>query len=594
MRRLLCLALCLLVASASAQTAPPDTLASDSLRASDSTSVADTLFFADEDVPPLVVLSDSAAEALDSAAVADLQDSTAVVLPEEAFVGVPVYLYGRPIFEIYSGLGALTAEQRAARLTERLDALSRNEAFDPDSVTVTSGATLTTLQFGARIVMTVTDADAEALGMPRNQAALEYRRLVVREVSRVRERSTLGGVLRNAGLAALLVALMLAVLWGLGRVFRRVDGRFGSLREQFLPNLTIRGIEVLRGEQIARAGRGLIGLMRLSVSLLVVYLFVTTILGLFPWTQAWSRLLLGYLLSPVRALALGLVGALPDLFAIVVIILLVRWAIKGSNWLFAQVASGALSFPGFYPEFARPTSKIVRFLLIMLGVFVIYPYTPIASSGAFQGLSIFLGLLFSLGSTSAIANIVAGTLLTYTRAFQIGDRIKVNDTVGDVVERTFLVTRLRTPKNEIVSVPNAATLQAQLVNYSQMAREGPGVIVHTTVTIGYDVPWVRVHAMLEDAARRSEGVEADPPPFVLQTALGDFSVAYQLNAYTRQARRLPAVLSHLHQHLQDVFAEAGIEILSPTYEAQRDGNALTLPTAAPARGPAAEEGNGAA
>ncbi len=552
----------------------------------DSTGRADTV----QAGGPLAVvqLSDSAARALDSVAVADLADTTALVLPEARLVGTPVLLYGRRIFDIYSGLGALSAGERARRLGERLGALARNNAFNPDSLRVVNGASLTTLQSGELIVMSVTETDAEAQGMSRNQAALAYAQRLSEEVARVRERSTFQSVLRNAAISIGLLLLLVLLLRWMGRLFRWTDLRFLRLHRRHLPVLTMRGVEIVRSDQIARAGRGVIGLTRLALSLLVVYLFLTTILGLFPWTQAWSRMLLGYLLSPVRAFAAAIVGGLPEFFAIIVVILLIRWAIHGSNWLFRQVETGALSFPGFYPEFAEPTRKIARFLLILLGVFLIYPYTPIADSPVFQGLTIFLGLLFSLGSSTAIANVVAGTLLTYTRAFQIGDRIKVGETVGDVVEKTFLVTRLRTPKNEIVSVPNSATLQAQLVNYSAMAREGPGVIVYTTVTIGYDVPWPTVHRLLEDAARRTAGTEASPPPFVLQTSLGDFSVAYQLNAYTRQASKLPAVLSDMHRHIQDCFAEASIEILSPAYEAQRDGSALTLPKTT-----VAGDGNGA-
>jgi small-conductance mechanosensitive channel len=177
-----------------------------------------------------------------------------------------------------------------------------------------------------------------------------------------------------------------------------------------------------------------------------------------------------------------------------------------------------------------------------------------------------------------VANLVAGTLLTYTRAFRIGDRIQIGDTTGDVMERTFLVTRLRTPKNEVVAIPNSTALQSSVINYSSMAREGPGLIVHTTVTIGYDVPWATVHRLLEDAARRTTGVLKTPPPFVLQTALGDFSVSYQINVFTRDASRLPALLSDLHQHIQDAFSEEGVEILSPTFEAHRDGKESTVPS----------------
>ncbi len=552
----------------SARLARADSLAADSVRAAglavDSLALDSTA----------LVRVDSAARALDSAAVAALADTTDA-LPEAEITGTAVRLYGREIFRIYGGLGALDAGPRATRIGDRLDALARSDAFDPDSLHIVEGGSLTTIQFGEIIVMSVTDADAAAQGVTRAQAARFYAGHIRDEVDRVRERSTLRSVLINSGIAVALLALLVALLWGLGRLFRRINARFIDLHRTRLPSLTVRGVEVVRGDQIARTGRGLLGILRLALSLVLVYLFLTTVLGLFPWTQDWSRTLLGYIITPARAVALGLLGGLPDLFAVIVVVALVRWAIKGSNWLFRQVEAGVVVLPGFYPEFADPTRKIVRVLLIIVGLFLAYPYTPLADNAAFQGLTVLLGILFSIGSSTAIANVVAGTVLTYTRSFQLGDRIKVGETVGDVVEKTFLVTRIQTPKNETVSVPNSAVLSGQVTNFSAIVREGGGVIAHTTITIGYDVPWQTTERLLLEAARRTDGVEADPAPFVLQTGLGDFSVAYQLNAYTRQPRRLPAILSGLHRHCQDTFAEAGIEILSPVYEAQRDGNALT-------------------
>jgi small-conductance mechanosensitive channel len=570
----------------------PDVARSQAPVAADSAvadTLADTLAVADTLTPgsplPVVVLRDSAARALDSAAFAAITD-TAHDVPSADLGGTPVRLLGRVVFRIYGGIGALGADERARRLGERLDVLARNAAFDPDSLRLLSGDALTTIQFGSLIVMSVTDADAEAQGLTRAQAAAYYAGRIRAEIDRVRERSTFRSVARNAVVAVALIGLLVFVLAGLARLFRWIDLRFLRLYRQHLPAVAVRGIEVVRGDQIVRFGRALLGLLRFVLTLLLVYLTVTTVLGLFPWTQSWSRTLLAYLVSPVRAFLGAVVGGLPELFAILVIVFLVRMAVKGVTWVFNRVEEGALTLPGFYPEFADPTRKIARFMLVLLGIFLAYPYTPIADSRVFQGLTVFLGLLFSLGSSSAIANVVAGTLLTYTRAFRVGDRIRVGDNTGDVIEKTFLVTRLRTPKNEDVSVPNAVVLNAQIVNYSAMAREGPGVIVHTTVTIGYDVPWATVHGLLEEAARRTEGVEADPAPFVLQTSLGDFSVAYQVNAYTRQASRLPAVLSDLHRHTQDVFAEAQIEILSPVYEAHRDGNPSTLPRLTSATGSA--------
>ncbi len=550
--------------------APLDTLAGlDTLAAPDSLA-ADTM--------PIVVLSDSARRVLDSVAVAALAD-TLVVPTRPAAVRVPVLLAGRTIFQVYSGLGPFSPEERAARLSERLEALARSN-LDLDSLRVLDGMDFTTIQYADRIFMSITDQDAQALQMSRREAALYYLDRVRAETEKLRDRSTLRGVLVNAALTLLLLALLVALLKGLARLFRWLDTRVDQVGTARLRSVTVGKVEVLSADRILRTTRGLVQSVRLLVALLLIYAFLTTAFGLFPWTQAWSSLLLHYLIAPIRALGHTIAAAAPNLLAIAVIVVIIRWFIKVSNFFFVQLAEGHVTLPGFYPEFAEPTRKIVRFLLIVLAIMLIYPYTPVAESRVFQGLTVFLGILFSLGSSTAVANIVAGIVLTYTRSFQIGDRIRVAETTGDVIEKTFLVTRLRTPKNEDIAIPNSTMLSAQITNYSTLARSGDGLILHTTVTIGYDVPWPRVHEMLRTAGLRTEGVEPQPEPFVLQTALGDFSVAYQLNVYTRLPGSMPRILSGLHQHIQDVFAEAGIEILSPVYEAHRDGSVAALPPSA--------------
>lgn len=513
---------------------------------------------------------DAVSAGVDSAAVAALTDTTTSVA-EALGEGVPVEMLGRTVFEIWGGLGTISPEGRAARLSARLGDFAQRRDLDPDSLRLVAGNTLTTIQAGDLIVMSVTEDDARGLGLSRSGAAALYRTAIVEEVQRYREQATFRGVLRSAAITAVLFLLLLLALRGLGRLFTWLDARTAAARRLVVRPLRIGTFEVVGRDQVSRLGRGLAGLVRLAVSLVLVYVFLTTVFGLFPWTQSWSENLLDAALSPLRRLGATLVASIDNVIGIVVTVVVIRWVMRLSDYLFAQVARGEVEFAGFHADLADPTRKIVKFFLVVIGLMLIYPYTPIAGSPAFQGLTVFFGLLISLGSSSAISNMVAGVVLTYTRAFRIGDRVKVGDTFGDVIEKTFLVTRIRTPKNEDVAVPNAAVLSNHIVNYSVMAREGSGVILHTTVTIGYDVPWPDVHRLLIEAARDTAGVEADPPPFVLQTSLGDFSVAYQLNAYTREVTRMARLYSDLHQHTQDRFAEAGVEILSPTYEAHRDG-----------------------
>jgi small-conductance mechanosensitive channel len=213
---------------------------------------------------------------------------------------------------------------------------------------------------------------------------------------------------------------------------------------------------------------------------------------------------------------------------------------------------------------------------VALAAVMIFPYLPGADSDAFKGVSIFLGVLLSFGSSGAVSNVVAGAVLTYTNAFRPGDRVQIGETVGDVVERTMLVIRLRTIKNVDVTVPNAAALSSQMINYTAQANTR-GLILHTTVTIGYDAPWRQVHQLLIDAARATEGLLQDPEPFVLQTGLDDFYVRYEVNAYTDRPSEMARTYSLLHQNIQDRFNQAEVEIMSPHYRALRDGSALTIP-----------------
>ena len=253
-----------------------------------------------------------------------------------------------------------------------------------------------------------------------------------------------------------------------------------------------------------------------------------------------------------------------------------KYVIRFVRYIFHEIEAEKLKLSGFHADWAMPTYSIVKFLLYAFMFVLIFPYLPGSDSNIFKGVSVFIGVLFSLGSSSAIANMVAGLVITYMRPFKIGDRIKIGDVTGDVVEKTLLVTRIRTIKNEVITIPNSSVLNGNTTNYSSEAIE-KGLIIHTTVTIGYDVPWKDMHQALIDAALRTNLILDEPKPFVLQTSLEDFYVSYQINAYTREAGKQALIYSNLHQNIQDVCNERGIEILSPHYRAARDGNMTTIP-----------------
>jgi small-conductance mechanosensitive channel len=445
-----------------------------------------------------------------------------------------------------------------------------------DSVLVTDRETYSELAVRDVVVMTVLDADAQPLGIARPDLARRYATQLRTTLVAVARRTSIRALLVDAGYAILATAVLVVLLRILSAGFPKLYVRIEALRRVRLPAVRIQEFELLSAGRLSALLVGAARVLRIVLTLLLFYIYIPLVLSFFPWTAPLSQRIIGYALRPFAAAWLGFVDYLPNLFYLAAGVVIVRYLLAFLHLLFGAVSTGAIAFHGFYPEWAEPTYKIIRVLVFAFAATVLYPYLPGASSDAFKGVSIFLGVLFSLGSSAAIGNMVAGVVLTYTRAFQIGDRVKIGDTVGDVTEKTLLVTRVRTIKNVAVTIPNGNVLSSQVVNYTTLAAER-GLILHTSVTIGYDAPWRRVHELLIEAARRTEHILADPAPFVLQTSLDDFYVSYQLNATTDRPDAMAVTYSRLHQNIQETFNEGGVEIMSPHYGALRDGNQTTIP-----------------
>lgn len=469
--------------------------------------------------------------------------------------------------------GAFTAQQRADAIQSRLRGLTRVRL---DSLGVVVGERGSDITAGDVILMTVTDDDASVTGVPRDVLAAQFRDALWAQVNKVSLVETVRAIAIGAGLTLVATIVLIVLLRLVRRGIARGEAMLEARKDGGLPSLRIKTLEILTAEQVAQGLAAVLRFLRVAVILLLLYFYLPLILGFFPWTAPYADRLLGYVLDPLGRIGWGVLEYLPNIAFIAVIVVVTRYALVVVKAVFTAVERGTLTFGGFEPEWAEPTYKIARFLVIAFVLVVIFPYLPGAQSDAFKGISLFLGLLVSLGSSSAISNIIAGVVLTYTRAFSVGDRVRIAETTGDVVAKSLLVTRVRTVKNVDVTIPNAMVLGAHVLNYTAMARN-EGLILHTAVTIGYDVPWRQVHELLLGAAAQVPELLKEPKPFVLQTALGDFSVAYELNAYTRSASGVGETYSSLHAAIQDAFNAAGIEIMSPQYHALRDGNTLTIP-----------------
>jgi small-conductance mechanosensitive channel len=312
--------------------------------------------------------------------------------------------------------------------------------------------------------------------------------------------------------------------------------------------------------------------------LILIQLFISVpiLFSIFPQTEDLAYRIFSYIWNPIKDIFIGIVEYIPNLFTIVIIWYAVKYAIKGLKYLAGEIESEKLKISGFYPDWAQPTYQIIRFLLYAFMIVMIYPLLPKSENGVFQGVSVFVGLIVSLGSSSVIGNVMAGLVITYMRPFKIGDRIKLNDTIGNVIEKTPFVTRLKTPKNEIVTIPNSFIMSSHTVNYSSSARNY-GLILHTDVGFSFDVHWETAHRILIKAALDTPDVLPDPTPFVLETSFQDSGITYQINAYIKDADKINRIYSDLHHRIQELANKEGVEMIVQRYVATRDGSEIVIP-----------------
>lgn len=379
---------------------------------------------------------------------------------------------------------------------------------------------------------------------------------------------------------ALLVALVTLAAIGVYRVLRLIHGgaaiRIASWLGRRVGSLRFQNQELLSADEMTGIFVGFWRVIGLGLFALGFYVYLQTVFGIFDATQHLAEGLLGYLTNGAQTILDAVIGFIPNLIFLTLLFVAARWLLRLLGLFFNGIKTGRIHIPGFHAEFAEPTHKIIRVVIVAFLAVMAFPYLPGSSSPAFQAVSIFLGVLVSLGSSGAVANFISGVVLTYMRAFHIGDRVRIADAQGDVVERTVFVTRVRSPKNVEISIPNAMVLANHIINFSARAKTS-GVILHTTVTVGYDVPWAKVEELLLAAAEATSRLESDPPPFVHQTALDDFYVHYELNATTRVPAKMGSIYSELHRNIQDRFHAAGVEIASPHLASLRDGNQVQIP-----------------
>ena len=490
--------------------------------------------------------------------------------------GIPVVADGDTLFYLFTKRGGYTPQQRAQMTGAAVEELGKRFNLRPDSVSIDHSDIVSDLMYGNKVLLSLTDQDALWEGVTRDSLAKERRENVVSKLHEMKAEHSIWRMVKRILYFVLVIVGQYLLFRLTNWLFRKVKARILRLKDTKIKPVSIQGYELLDTQKQANLLVFLASVGRYILMALQLLFTVPLIFIIFPQTEGLAYRLLGYIWNPIKNIFIGIVDYIPKLFTIIVIWYAVKYLVRLVLYLAREVEAGRLKINGFYPDWAMPTFHIIRFLLYAFMIAMIYPYLPGASSGVFQGISVFVGLIVSLGSSTVIGNIIAGLVITYMRPFKMGDRIKLNDTTGDIIEKTPLVTRIRTPKNEVVTVPNSFIMSSHTVNYSTSAREY-GLIIHSEVSIGYDIPWRQVNQILIDAALNTPGVVDDPRPFVLETSLSDWYPVYQINAYIKEADKMAQIYSDLHQNIQDKFNEAGIEIMSPHYMAVRDGNETTIP-----------------
>lgn len=498
-------------------------------------------------------------------------ESEAVVSSQNEYV----LFQGDSLFVITTRLGPYSAAERAKSIGERLERIAEEITFVEDSFAIAEVNNYSIISYKDAVILSLSDVEVTPSGLAREEVAKSYIDVINKAfVKHIEDKSLVDWLIRIGYTLLTLIGLFI-IFYLIKRLFKWINTKLLAYekglkrkRKSFFRYLAPKGPEYFF--------IFVSNVVKFALIIVILFFYLPLLFSFLPWTKELVRQFYAYVADPVKYIANGFINFLPNVFYIIIIILVARYLLRILTYVSTEIEQEKLKLNGFHKDWSKPTLNIVKIIVYAFALVFMFPYLPGSDSPAFQGVSIFLGVLFSLGSTSAIANIVAGIVITYMRPFTIGDRVRVGETVGDVVEKTLLVTRIRTTKNEDVTIPNATIINTHLWNYSKNAKDF-GIIIHPTVTIGYDVPSEKVIALLLTAAKNTKNLTREFKPFVLQKGLNDFYVEYELNAYTKQPNKIPLLYSELNQSIQREFNVAGIEILSPHYHAIRDGNASTIP-----------------
>jgi small-conductance mechanosensitive channel len=479
-----------------------------------------------------------------------------------------VKLDGNNLFNV-RGVSSFPSEQRAKEISERIKIVASNPSVNPGSVKIVAEDNHSAISAGGIVIIRIYDGDGVVEGIPHDLLAQTIQLKIKRAIETYRKARSRPVLIKHFKLALLATGLLVAILIGLLWLIRRIDIGLQNRIKKRIESVENISFNLIKSNQIWTIFHALIRTLRTIIILLTIIFFIHYVLSLFPWTNPFSKYTLKLILDPIKNLGTSFLNYIPKFIFLLFIYFITKYVLKLIKLFFIGIEEGNIVLKDFSPEWAISTFKIVKFGIVAFAIVISYPYIPGSDSIAFKGVSVFVGVLFSLGSSSFISNIIAGYTMIYRGAFKKGDRIEVDNQIGIVEEQRLMVTRLRSFKNEEIVIPNSVLVNSKIINYTTKTKD-LGLIIHTIVGIGYETPWRQVDAMLKLAANRTEGIIKNPPPFVLKKSLADYAINYEINGYCNDADKINSIYSALHQNILDVFNENNVQIMTPSYVADTD------------------------
>jgi small-conductance mechanosensitive channel len=509
------------------------------------------------------------------AGAATVLDSTAVRhgIATAGVAGEParLTLNNRDIIEFRATFLGYTPAQRAEAASDRIrEVIRAHPRGDRDAVVEVRQEDQGWLfHLDGRWVFGVVPADVNALNGETMDILVERtKRNLEATVSASLDQRTFTKVIRGALFALLATVIFWFLLRGLTRLVRWSARRVEEVVAQRTEKLHLPPSALFT--QMGTLVRGLTRLLGVVIGLALADIWLTFVLKRFPYTYPWGDRIDEHLIMAASTVGLAVLHAIPNLLMLVLIFVIARFVIRWVQLFFGAVREGRITPPGLDADTALPAQRLAILFIWLLTIAIAYPFIPGSQGAAFKGLSVLFGLMLSLGSSNVVSQAASGYMLTFSKALRVNDYVRIGDYEGTVMSVGLLSTKIRTPRDEEINVPNSLVVGTTTKNFTRLNRE-TGAPVTTAVTIGYSAPWRQVHAMLLEAAGRTSGLRKTPEPRVLQSSLSDFYVEYTLFGRLEVPETRVRVLSALHANIQDVFNEYGVQIMSPHYEGDPDG-----------------------